>query len=454
MLVWFTTDAKNMELGFRATYYNGPYVPCSTGEYNRNGTCKACSNKPDYSRYTSNGGASWDGCSWECDSGYKVSNGSCYQTTPCKIGEYRGSQLGPCSPCTNIPNNSYYTSNGTNSTGCSWICIKGYKWNGVSCSYPLSGDGWRIGGAAPGIAGGLGGLLLAILILTVILRAKDAPDSASAGTKPQNSGCACTATFSARRASQAACCALAALTLAAAVASDSLPCNPSDPVPKLGLAVAALGLQSIGGGIMYCLSSCGCRLCCACAPGVCGRPTQATATIGCSIFLWLFAIGLLIIIALFLFVELSMQRLGYRYGEYTQINVFEAPCFYTHSQVPSGLTSIAGLLSAASLVLNGHFITIVPEALHSRYPPPPGDAAAAAAAAPPTHAQPQSVAGTEALLPRDQSGAQAAPAWPGPHPGSISEPELVVRVLEVAPPPVPPAAPAGHGPWEGQAGGC
>ena len=49
-------------------------------------------------------------------------------------------------------------------------------------------------------------------------------------------------------------------------------------------------------------------------------------------------------------------------------------CFISGTLVPSGLTSFAGILSAASLVLHGHFVTLVPEALHSLYPQDPAPA--------------------------------------------------------------------------------
>jgi hypothetical protein len=66
------------------------------------------------------------------------------------------------------------------------------------------------------------------------------------------------------------CCAVAVITLALAVASDSIPCSDI-PTSNLTLALAAFGMKLVRGSILYCCSSCGCNLCCVaiCAPGVC-----------------------------------------------------------------------------------------------------------------------------------------------------------------------------------------
>ena len=233
-----------------------------------------------------------------------------------------------------------------------------------------------------GIAGGVGGvLLIAILVVAVALRAKDSPEFFTAATQDRLRGvcCACTLSFSARRSTLIACGVLAVLELALSVASDCIQCRASGgPGQKLGLAAAAFILQFVGGPIMYCFSSCGCTLCCACAPGgCCNRTMQATSAAGCSVVLWFFAAAFFGWVITFLSLELVESSLGYplRYIDYYSLDaVYGGPCFITATLVPSGLTSFAGILSAASLVLHGHFVTLVPEALHSLYPQDPAPA--------------------------------------------------------------------------------
>ena len=211
-------------------------------------------------------------------------------------------------------------------------------------------------------------MLVVILIVAILLRAKDFPSYKDTEAKLQSECCACATSFSARRATLIVCGVLAIVTLALAGASDNKPCSPDDASSKLGLAAAAFGIQTFGGAIMYCFSSCGCRLCCACAPGVCNRTVQATAAIGCSLLMWWLSGILFTWIVLFLTIELANQRVD-NYSSYSTRS--SVPCYYNFTYVPSGLTSIAGILSAASLILHGHFVTLVPEALHNLDPPQP-----------------------------------------------------------------------------------
>jgi hypothetical protein len=222
-------------------------------------------------------------------------------------------------------------------------------------------------------------MLFVILVTTVVLQAKDSPAFATTvSEKLQGACCACTSSFSGRRATLIVCGVLAILTMALAVASDDIPCDPnfifvgdtpSNQAGKFRLAAAAFGFQSLGGAIMYCFSSCGCTLCCACAPGACNRTVQATTAIGCSILMWWISGILFVWIVSWLSIDLalSVQSNSNYGGSYRESD--DLPCFYTFYYVPSGLTSIAGILSASSLVLQGHFITLVPEALHNLYPP-------------------------------------------------------------------------------------
>ena len=266
----------------------------------------------------------------------------------------------------------------------------------------------------------MGGVLLfVILIVTLLLRAKNLPEFAAAGARLQTECCACTTTFSARRATLIVCGALAVVTLALAGTSDSKPCDPSDASPKLGLAAAAFGIQFFGGAVMYCFSSCGCRLCCVCRSGVCNRTMQATSAIGCSLLMWWLSLFFFIWIVLFLSLELSEQRSGY-YSSMRSNGLYPDICYWTHTFVPSGLTSIAGILSAASLVLHGHFVTLVPEAVYNLDPPPPP-------AQPDAGAQPQNAAD---MQPPNAVNTQFEPGT-----GRVlPDPELVLLAVTVAPP--------------------
>ncbi len=221
------------------------------------------------------------------------------------------------------------------------------------------------------VAGVLGGVcLLTTSAVTFRLRAKD--DSAAlaaAHQKLQAACCVCFNTFAARRAALAACGALAALTLILAVASDGVSCNQS---AKFGLATTALALSFIGGIVAFGLSSCGCSLCCVCAPGECNRTAQATTAVSCSVLLWLSSFSVFVWVILFLL-------LAYFESQFQNNPSF---CGILESSslevaVPPGLTTIAGVLSATSLLLQGHFITLVQEALAnlSSPPPPPGQGA-------------------------------------------------------------------------------
>jgi hypothetical protein len=87
--------------------------------------------------------------------------------------------------------------------------------------------------------------------------------------------------------------------------------------------------------------------------------------------MWWLAGAIFLWVMIFLSTELALYNLGYMgaytSGYYTVDHIL--PCYVSFTFVPSGLTSIAGILSAASFVLHGHFVTLVPEALHNLYPP-------------------------------------------------------------------------------------
>jgi hypothetical protein len=218
-------------------------------------------------------------------------------------------------------------------------------------------------------------LLFVIVVIAIALRAKDSPAFFTVAEEKLNCGCcACTSSFSARQATLIACCVVAVITLALAVASDCIPCG-DDPARKLALAGAAFGLQLVGGATLYCCSSCGCSLCCVavCAHGVCNRTMQATSAIGFSLLMWFLAASTFGFVVTFLSAELVNSR-HERSSRDNYYYYMEVPCSFTLTFVPSGLTSLAGILSAASLLLHGHFVTLVPEALHNRYPPAPAPA--------------------------------------------------------------------------------
>jgi hypothetical protein len=94
------------------------------------------------------------GCSWSCNSGFVLTNGSCvlscnagYYTyngncTVCTAGDYSegGVSVG-CSPCTNGPPRSTYTGSGTTATNCPWVCGAGSVRNvSNQCPFCVAGE--------------------------------------------------------------------------------------------------------------------------------------------------------------------------------------------------------------------------------------------------------------------------------------------------------------------------
>ena len=442
MRIEFRSNANITRRGFVAIYTSSTSdSTCPTGKYSTGlGGCNSCLNKPYKSYYTSGS----EDCSWTCNLGYFERDGYCYLSSggSCDVGDYSGSAAGSCYPCKNLPYNAYYISNGGSSpTGCSWTCTDKYYSNGYICTYgPPSKYDWLRDPLSPifkAVAGGAGAaLLLAIVVIAIALRAKYSTEvSTVAEERLKHACCTCASSFSARRAVHIACGVLAVPTLALAVASDSIPCDPasfytqypsSDPPRKLALAAAAFGLQLVGGAIMYCFSACGCSLCCVCAPGACDRTAQATSAIAVSVLMWWIAASVFGWIVSFLSIELATDY-SYRYS-YRE----NRPCFETFTYIPTGLTSIAGILSAASLVLHGHFVTLVPEALHNLHRPRP-DGPGPAQALPPSQVQPpQAVNSQQAAKPIDLHPAVADSA--------VAAESVVFRVAVAPPADAPPAA--------------
>jgi hypothetical protein len=159
--------------------------------------------------------------------------------------------------------------------------------------------------------------------------------------------------------------ALAATTLGLAIASDVISCQPT---LKLILAVVAFVVHFLAGLVLFLLSSCGCRLCCACAPdaGACNRTAQATSAIGVSLCLWFLAGAAFIYgIVRLLPAALAAVHLG------APSDPDPAACQLSLLLAPPGLAATAGILAAASLLLQGHFVSLVPEALRNLAPPGP-----------------------------------------------------------------------------------
>jgi hypothetical protein len=115
---------------------------------------------------------------------------------------------------------------------------------------------------------------------------------------------------------------------------------------------------------------------------VCNRTSQATTAISCSLIMWWLSGLLFIWVVMCLSLELAASgernnRQTDSYGRYTNsyysrsgLSYWDYPCYYSLGFVPPGVTAIAGILSAASLLLHGHFVALVPEALHNMNPSP------------------------------------------------------------------------------------
>ena len=122
-------------------------APCAVGQYrskclaNSNSQCVICTVKPANSHFTTNA-VGGDSCGWACDNSFFRNGGTCSScsTAPCSVGQYRtictATADSICTPCTNIPANAVYTSNGNSGDpkSCSFSCITGYWKNGYSCS--------------------------------------------------------------------------------------------------------------------------------------------------------------------------------------------------------------------------------------------------------------------------------------------------------------------------------
>ena len=367
MRVAFESDVSTVYSGFAATYKSTTSFVCPKGQYSgADGGCYPCSNRPINSYYTSNGGTSSIGCTWQCNPGfYKTDSEACsYKSVTtrrkCPTGKFLDS-FGLCSSCTNKPNDAHYISNGG---ACAWICDDGYVSDGSRC---YSGPGATVSGKAiKGVSSVLGlFLLIPIFVIAVKFRAiDDSVSSAVASQHLQNQCCICLTTFNSRRMVLAASGALATLTLLFTIVADALPavCQASG---KLGITGTAYFFHIIGGVMTYGLSSCGCSLCtpacCQCYRGVCTRTVQATTALGFSIAFWVIAH------MLFIYDLISLDSAERAYtsaagGSASYSAATDALCPY-EDLVPPGLVSIAGTLNAAALVLQGHFVSLVPEAL-------------------------------------------------------------------------------------------
>eukprot|EP00808_Paulinella_micropora_P001536 g80715.t1 len=140
---------------------------CAVGEYLMDcggasaGRCVPCTNKPAAARYTSNGGLS-NACAFACNERFflDAGQGTCVQCeTDCPVGQYRvgcgGADAGRCTPCSNLPVEAYWTSDGGLSDTCLWSCNAG-SWKAdedcVTCASCPVGS-WRdnCGGENPGL---------------------------------------------------------------------------------------------------------------------------------------------------------------------------------------------------------------------------------------------------------------------------------------------------------------
>ncbi|GAB5388538.1 MAG: hypothetical protein Alpg2KO_15060 [Alphaproteobacteria bacterium] len=113
-------------------YKSGSSCPAvGTGYYspNNNNSRIACTNKPSYSNYTSDGNGS-NSCSWACTTDRYKSGSSCLAVG---TGYYSPNNNNTRYSCSNKPSNSGYTSDGNGSNSCSWSCNSGYTQSGSSC---------------------------------------------------------------------------------------------------------------------------------------------------------------------------------------------------------------------------------------------------------------------------------------------------------------------------------
>ena len=117
-------------------YYRSRCLPYSDSQ------CIACSSKPENSYYSLpaiNTGP--NNCTWTCNPGYYQQNAVCFpcNRSSCAVGEYRaacsGRSDGSCEPCSNKPENSFYTTSAAtyNKSDCVWSCNTGYFADGTVC---------------------------------------------------------------------------------------------------------------------------------------------------------------------------------------------------------------------------------------------------------------------------------------------------------------------------------
>ena len=146
------------------------------------------------------------------------------------------------------------------------------------------------------------------------------------------------------------------------------------------MAWTALAVDFVGGIVLYSLSSCGCTLCCACSCSSCSSTSVATAAVAFSIFFWFVSLCIIGWCGIDAQSWANVIDFSKPRDDGTSPSFMSATCnmihydYFTSDQVPIsttypthiapyGLLSWGGLLAATALLLQGHFVTLVPEAL-------------------------------------------------------------------------------------------
>jgi hypothetical protein len=132
---------------------------CPVGSYRKGcnayqaGICSKCSTKYELQQcntlqdtesvsvYTSSGDLDQDNCAWLCIPSYYRFASMCRvcSTSTCNVGSYRGNCTsltdGPCTSCTNLPENAYFESAGNpfDADNCTWMCNQGFYRANQSC---------------------------------------------------------------------------------------------------------------------------------------------------------------------------------------------------------------------------------------------------------------------------------------------------------------------------------
>ena len=232
--------------------------------------------------------------------------------------------------------------------------------------------------AAAATAGCIGGLMLLFVVVCSFVWPAKTPD-ASATLPPER----CCNTFhdtSSRAHVLLASRIIGGLTLLLCVVGDILArfCQ-LDVTAAMGWT--ALALDLVGGIVLYSLSSCGCTLCCACSCGRCSRASLATAAVAFSILFWVVSLSIIGYCSLdaqswATAIDFSKSRdagtspsamsttcnvLHFLYFTSDQVLLSQSTS-YPDQIAPYGLLSWGGLLAATALLLQGHFVTLVPEA--------------------------------------------------------------------------------------------